>query len=61
MSAVSGPIPRGLRLAFLVLTVAAATLAAFAAVREVWFLVVVGGVFALANLAVLWATRAPRG
>jgi hypothetical protein len=61
VSAVSGPIPRGLRLAFLVLTVAAATLAAFAAVREVWFLVVVGGVFALANLAVLWATRAPRG
>lgn len=60
VSAVSGPIPRGLRLAFVVLTVAAATLAAVAAVREMWVLVVIGGLFALANLAVLWATRAPR-
>jgi hypothetical protein len=60
VSAVSGPIPRGLRMAFVILTVAAATLAAFAAVREVWFLVVIGAVFALSNLAVLWATRARR-
>ncbi len=60
VSAVSGPIPRGLRMAFVILTVAAATLAAFAVVREVWFLVVIGAVFALSNLAVLWATRARR-
>ena len=60
VSAVSGPVPRGLRLAFVVLTVAAATLAAFAAVRGVWLLVVIGAVFALSNLVVLWTTRTPR-
>ena len=59
VSAVSGPVPRGLRLAFVVLTVIAATLAAFAAVRGVWLLVVVGVLFALLNLGVLWTTRAP--
>jgi hypothetical protein len=59
VSAVSGPVPRGLRLTFVVLTVVAATLAAFAAVRGVWLLVVVGAFFALANLAVLWTTRTP--
>jgi hypothetical protein len=48
-----------LRLTFVVLTVVAATLAAFAAVRGVWLLVVVGAFFALANLAVLWTTRTP--
>lgn len=57
VSAVSGPVPRGLRLTFVMLTVVAATLAAFAAVRGVWLLVVVGVFFALANLAVLWTTR----
>jgi hypothetical protein len=59
VSAVSGPVPRGLRLAFVVLTVVAATLAAVAAVRGVWLLAVVGAVFAVANLGVLWTTRAP--
>ena len=60
VSGVSGPVPRGLRLAFVVLTVAAATLAAVAAVRGVWLLVVVGAAFAVANLAVLRMTRTPR-
>ena len=60
VSAVSGPVPRGLRLTFVVLTVVAATLAAFAAVRGVWLLVVVGVLFALLNLGVLWTTRTPR-
>jgi hypothetical protein len=48
-----------LRLTFVVLTVVAATLAAFAAVRGVWLLVVVGVLFALLNLGVLWTTRTP--
>ena len=60
VSAVSGPVPRGLRLAFVVLTAAAATLAAFAAVRGVWLLVVIGALFAVLNLGVLWTTRTPR-
>ena len=57
VSALSGPVPRGLRLAFVLLTVAAIAFAAFAAVRDVWFLTVVCGVFAILNLGVLWATR----
>lgn len=60
MSAVSGPVPRGLRLTFMVLTLAAVTLAVAAAVRGVWFLVVIGAVFAVCNFAVLWTTRSPR-
>jgi len=60
VSALSGPVPRGLRLAFVVLTVAAATLATVAAVRGVWLLVVIGAAFAVANVAVLWTTRTPR-
>ena len=59
VSAVSGPVPRGLRLAFVVLTVIAATLAAFAAVRGIWLLVAVGVLFAFLNLGVLWTTRVP--
>jgi hypothetical protein len=54
----SGPVPRGLRLAFVVLTVVAAAFAVFAAVRGVWLVTVVCGLFALLNLGVLWATRA---
>ena len=59
-SPVTGPVPRGLRIAFLVLTLAAAAFAVAAAVRGVWLLTVVCGLFALLNLGVLWTTRAPR-
>ncbi|HST67749.1 MAG TPA: hypothetical protein VLM05_21440 [Mycobacteriales bacterium] len=58
MSALSGPVPRGLRAAFLVLTVVVIGLAVFAAVRGVWFVTVICGVFALLNLGALWTTRA---
>ena len=44
-------------MAFVVLTVAAISLAVFAGFRGVWFLTVVCGVFAVLNLAVLWTTR----
>lgn len=57
VSALSGPVPRGLRLAFLVLTVVVIALAVFAGVRGVWFLTVVCGLFAVLNLGVLWTTR----
>jgi hypothetical protein len=60
VSALSGPVPRGLRVAFLVLTVAAIALAVVAAVRGVWFLTVICGLFAVLNLGVLWTTRTPR-
>jgi hypothetical protein len=60
VSAISGPVPRGLRLAFVVLTVAAVALAVYAGVRGVWFLTVVCGLFAVLNLGVLWTTRVPR-
>ncbi|HEV7656567.1 MAG TPA: hypothetical protein VGP36_17785 [Mycobacteriales bacterium] len=60
MSAISGPVPTGLRLAFVVLTVAAIALAVFAAVRGVWFLTVICGLFAVLNLGVLWTTRSRR-
>jgi hypothetical protein len=57
VSALSGPVPGGLRVAFVVLTVAAVALAVFAGLRGVWFLTVICGVFALLNLGVLWTTR----
>ena len=60
VSALSGPVPPGLRVAFLVLTAVVIALAVFAAVRGVWFVTVICGVFALLNLAALWTTRAAR-
>ena len=59
-SPIIGPVPRGLRIAFLVLTLGAAAFAVAAALREVWLLTVVCGLFALLNLGVLWTTRTPR-
>jgi hypothetical protein len=61
VSAISGPVPRGLRVAFVVLTLAAAALAVVAGLRGVWFLTVICGVFAVLNLGVLWTTRAQPG
>ena len=58
VSTLSGPVPRGLRLAFVVLTVAAVALAVFAGLRGVWFLTGICGLFAVLNLGVLWTTRA---
>ena len=43
VSALSGPVPGGLRVAFVVLTVAAITLAVFAGFRGVWFLTAICG------------------
>jgi hypothetical protein len=60
VSAISGPVPRGLRVAFVVLTVAAVALAVVAGLRGVWFLTMICGLFAVLNLGVLWTTRAPR-
>lgn len=60
VSALSGPVPPGIRAAFLVLTLLVIGLAVFAAVRGVWFVTVICGVFALLNLAALWATRSAR-
>lgn len=57
MSAFSGPVPSGLRVAFVVLTVAAIALAVFAGFRGVWFLTTICGLFAVLNLGVLWTTR----
>jgi hypothetical protein len=57
VSTLSGPVPRGLRVAFVVLTVAAVALAVFAGLRGVWFLTVICGLFAVLNLGVLWTTR----
>ena len=57
VSAFSGPVPGGLRMAFVVLTVAAIALAVFAAFRGVWFLTTICGLFAVLNLGVLWTTR----
>jgi uncharacterized membrane protein len=57
VSALSGPVPPGLRVAFLVLTAVVIGLAVFAAVRGVWFVTVICGVFALLNLGALWTTR----
>jgi hypothetical protein len=58
VSTLSGPVPPGLRVAFVVLTVAAVALAVFAGLRGVWFLTVICGLFAVLNLGVLWTTRA---
>ena len=60
MSTLSGPVPRGLRVAFVVLTAAAIALAVFAGLRGVWFLTAICGLFAVLNLGVLWTTRGPR-
>jgi hypothetical protein len=57
VSAFSGPVPGGLRMAFVVLTVAAIGLAVYAGFRGVWFLTTICGLFALINLGVLWTTR----
>ena len=57
MSTLSGPVPGGLRMAFVVLTVAAIALAVFAGFRGVWFLTVICGLFAVLNIGVLWTTR----
>ena len=59
-SPIIGPVPRGLRIAFFVLTIGAAAFAGAAAARGVWLLTVVCGLFALLNLGVLWTTRTPR-
>jgi hypothetical protein len=59
VSALSGPVPRGLRAAFVVLTLAALALAVFAGIRGVWFLTVICALFAMLNFGVLWTTRAP--
>ncbi len=57
VSASSGQVPRGLRLTFVVLTVLAVAVAVAAATREVWFVVVIAGLMAVANLGILWITR----
>jgi hypothetical protein len=61
VSAISGPVPSGLRVAFVVLTLAAIALAVFAGFRGVWFLTAICGLFALLNLGVLWTTRTRSG
>jgi uncharacterized protein (DUF58 family) len=58
VSTLSGPVPRGLRVSFVVLTAVAVALAAYAGFRGVWLLTVVCGLFAVLNLGVLWTTRA---
>ena len=60
VSSISGPVPRPLRAAFVVLTVAAVALAVFAGFRGVWFLTGICGLFAVLNLGVLWTTRGRR-
>lgn len=60
VSAMSGQVPRGLRLIFVVLTAVAAAVAGAAAARGVWFIVVVAALMAVGNLAVLRATRPSR-
>ena len=59
-SAISGPVPAGLRIAFVVLTLVAVGVAVLAGFRGIWFVTVICGLFALLNLGVLWATRTPR-
>jgi hypothetical protein len=61
VSALSGPVPSGLRVAFVVLTVAAIAFAVFAGFRGVWFVTVICGLFAVLNLGVLWTTRGSTG
>jgi uncharacterized membrane protein len=57
VSATSGQVPKGLRLTFVVLTVVALAVVAGAAVRGVWFVVVIAGLMVAANLYILWMTR----
>lgn len=57
VSATSGQVPKGLRLTFVVLTVVAVAVVVAAAAREVWFVVVIAGLMAVANLYILWVTR----
>lgn len=61
VSTLSGPVPRGLRLVFVALTLGTLALAVAAAVKGVWLLVVIAGVFAVCNLGVLWTTRTGAG
>jgi hypothetical protein len=60
-STLSGPVPRGLRLTFVVLTLGTLAFAVAAAVKGVWLLVVIAGVFAICNLGILWTTRSGAG
>lgn len=60
-SPITGPVPRGIRIAFLVLTLGATAFAVAAAVRGVWLLTIVCGLFAVLNVGVLWTTRTPSG
>jgi hypothetical protein len=63
MSAVTSPpapLPRGLRLTFAVLTLAAAAVIVAAAARGTWFVVVIVALMAVANLYILWTTRPRR-
>jgi beta-lactamase regulating signal transducer with metallopeptidase domain len=57
VNTLSGPVPRGLRLTFVLLTLGTLALAVAAAVKGVWLLVVIAGVFAVCNLGILWTTR----
>lgn len=57
---VAGPVPRGIRVAFVVLTVIVVGLAVLGAVRGIWFLTVICGLLAVLNLGALWTTRPPR-
>jgi hypothetical protein len=57
VSTFSGPVPGGLRMAFVGLTVVATALAVFAGFRGVWFLTAICGLFVVLNLGVLWTTR----
>lgn len=57
MTTPPGPLPRGLRLTFVVLTLVAAAVIVAAAVRGTWFVVVIVALMAAANLYILWTTR----
>ena len=58
MSTLSGPVPRGLRVSFVVLTAVALALAVYAGFRGGWLLTVGCGLFAALILGGLWRTRA---
>jgi uncharacterized membrane protein len=57
MSNLSGPVPRGVRLFFVVLTLATLALAVVGAVRGTWAVVAIAGALAVCNLGALWVTR----
>jgi len=57
VSATSGQVPKGLQLTFVVLTAVALAVVAAAAVRGVWFVVVIAGLMVAANLYILWIMR----